>query len=108
MLDNHGLRDLLSVSSGGQRGSRSVCLSVRSGPIPKSSAEKRSGHMREHKPEVVSVIGLLLLLLNSWLVWAQLPTATVLGVVKDTSDAVVPSAKLTAVNTETGQNRNAT
>src|SRR4029079_14686711 len=46
--------------------------------------------------------------LNGWVVWAQLPTATVLGVVKDTSGAVVPSAKLTAVNTETGQNRNAT
>jgi hypothetical protein len=36
---------------------------------------------------------------------AQLPTATILGVVKDTSGAVVPGATLTARNTDTGQTR---
>ena len=38
---------------------------------------------------------------------AQLPTATILGVVKDASGAVVPGASLTARNTETGQTRTA-
>ena len=36
---------------------------------------------------------------------AQLPTATILGVVKDSSGAVVPEAALTARNVETGQAR---
>src|SRR3989304_897888 len=38
---------------------------------------------------------------------AQLPTATILGVVKDASGAVVPGASLTARNTEPGQTRTA-
>ena len=38
---------------------------------------------------------------------AQLPTATILGVVKDASGAIVPGASLTARNTETGQTRTA-
>jgi hypothetical protein len=36
---------------------------------------------------------------------AQLPTATILGVVKDATGAVVPGANLTAKNTETGATR---
>ena len=36
---------------------------------------------------------------------AQLPTATILGVVKDGTGAVVPGAALTARNTDTGQSR---
>ena len=39
--------------------------------------------------------------------WAQLPTATILGVVKDSSGAVVPGSTLTARNVETGQTRTA-
>ncbi|HLA40035.1 MAG TPA: carboxypeptidase-like regulatory domain-containing protein, partial [Candidatus Glassbacteria bacterium] len=39
---------------------------------------------------------------------AQLPTATILGVVKDSSGAVVPDAALTARSLETGQTRTAT
>ena len=39
---------------------------------------------------------------------AQLPTATILGVVKDSSGAVVPGATLTAHSVETGQTRTAT
>ena len=38
---------------------------------------------------------------------AQLPTATILGVVKDSSGAVVPGATLTARNAGTGQTRTA-
>ena len=41
------------------------------------------------------------------LAFAQLPTATILGVVKDSSGAVVPGATLTARNVETGQTRTA-
>ena len=36
---------------------------------------------------------------------AQLPTATILGVVKDASGAVIPEAKLTARSVDTGQVR---
>jgi Carboxypeptidase regulatory-like domain/TonB dependent receptor-like, beta-barrel len=41
-------------------------------------------------------------------VWAQLPTATILGVVKDASGAVVPGATVTARNVDTGQTRSLT
>src|SRR5262249_17854132 len=37
---------------------------------------------------------------------AQLPTATVLGIVKDSTGAVVPGVNLTARNADTGQTRN--
>ena len=40
--------------------------------------------------------------------FAQLPTATVLGTVNDDSGAVVPGANVTIRNTETGQSRSAT
>ena len=52
------------------------------------------------------VVALLVLAATPALL-AQLPTATILGVVKDTSGAVVPGAALTARNTETGQTRSA-
>ena len=39
---------------------------------------------------------------------AQLPTATILGVVKDASGAVIPEAKLTARSVDTGQVRTGT
>ncbi|OFV91245.1 MAG: hypothetical protein A3H28_13410 [Acidobacteria bacterium RIFCSPLOWO2_02_FULL_61_28] len=47
----------------------------------------------------------LLLVIGTVAVMAQLPTATILGVVKDGTGAVVPNASLTARNTETGQTR---
>ncbi len=37
--------------------------------------------------------------------WGQLPTATILGVVKDSSGAVIPGATMTARNVDTGQTR---
>ena len=50
--------------------------------------------------------GLFLILVRAALAMAQLPTATILGVVRDSSGAVVPGASLTARNVETGQTRN--
>src|SRR5262249_45698856 len=38
-------------------------------------------------------------------VFAQLPTGTILGTVKDTSGAVIPGATVTAQNVETGTSR---
>jgi hypothetical protein len=42
------------------------------------------------------------------LVFAQLPTATILGVAKDSSGSVVPDVNVTARNIDTGQTRSAT
>ena len=50
------------------------------------------------------LIGLFLLFGASAAI-AQLPIATILGVVRDSSGAVVPGANLTAHNIETGQIR---
>lgn len=49
----------------------------------------------------------VLLFLFSASVLAQLPTATILGVVRDSSGALIPGVKLTIVNTDTGQTREA-
>ncbi len=54
-----------------------------------------------------STAGLFVLLLGAGVGFAQLPTATILGVVKDSSGAVVPDVSLTAHHTETGQSRSA-
>ena len=51
-----------------------------------------------------SIVGLLLLL-TAVQSLAQLPTGTILGTVKDTSGAVVPSAMVTAKNLDTGLSR---
>src|SRR5450759_2457191 len=48
---------------------------------------------------------LCLLLVGASAAIAQLPTATLLGVVKDASGAIVPDASLTVHNIETGQTR---
>ena len=50
-------------------------------------------------------VALSLLLMATHVAFAQLPTATILGVVKDATGAVVPGANLTARNVETGQTR---
>jgi Carboxypeptidase regulatory-like domain/TonB dependent receptor-like, beta-barrel len=52
------------------------------------------------------VVSLLVLLLVS-VALAQLPTGTILGVVKDASGGVVPGAPVTARNVDTGQSRSA-
>jgi outer membrane receptor protein involved in Fe transport len=52
----------------------------------------------------IAVVGAILC---GSLAMAQLPTATILGVVKDSSGSVIPAASLTAKNVETGQIRTA-
>ena len=52
--------------------------------------------------EGISLIGVVVLALISRTAVAQLPTATILGVIKDSTGAVVPEATLTARNVETG------
>ncbi|MBI2817516.1 MAG: TonB-dependent receptor [Acidobacteria bacterium] len=50
---------------------------------------------------------LFILLIGAFTASAQLPTATILGMVKDASGAVVPEVKLTVRHVETGQSRTA-
>ena len=54
------------------------------------------------------VAGLFVFFMSASAAFAQLPTATISGVVKDSSGAVIPDANLTARNTETGLSRAAT
>ncbi len=49
--------------------------------------------------------GVFLILWGAATAFAQLPTATILGVVKDSTGAVVPGVTLTARNTDTAQSR---
>ena len=65
---------------------------------PNTSERKRNG--------ASSLAGFLLFLfVVTAAAMAQMPTATILGVVKDSSGAVVAGAALTARNVETGQSR---
>src|SRR5947209_6017877 len=46
-----------------------------------------------------------ILLINTGAAFAQLPTATILGTVRDSSGGVIPGADVAAKNIETGQSR---
>ncbi|MCH7979082.1 MAG: TonB-dependent receptor, partial [Acidobacteria bacterium] len=52
-----------------------------------------------------AVVFLLVVFLGAAASFAQNPTATILGVVRDATGAVIPDASLTARNVETGQTR---
>jgi hypothetical protein len=57
---------------------------------------------------IVSRIALALLLMAGIQSFAQLPTGTILGTVKDPSESVVANAKITATNSDTGATRTST
>jgi len=63
---------------------------------------------RAQARKISGLAAIFVVLLSASPAVAQLPTATILGVVKDSSGAVVPNAKLTARNVETGQTRTTT
>src|SRR5579872_5326668 len=52
------------------------------------------------------LVVLAIVLMGASTVFAQLPTGTILGLVKDSSGAVVPGANVTVRNVENGQTRN--
>src|SRR3990172_5783570 len=64
-----------------------------------------TGTVREKSHGKLCLVALFLCWVTTAVVWAQMPTATVLGVVKDATGAVVPNASLTARNLDTGQTR---
>jgi hypothetical protein len=57
--------------------------------------------------QALKLLLIVLLGLSSFTATAQLPTATILGSIKDSSGAVVPGAKVTVHNTETNEARTA-
>src|SRR5437016_10777309 len=62
------------------------------------------GNLRRGRRVAVFVLGLVLFV-AAVPVFAQLPTGTILGTVKDASGALVPGAMVTAQNVETGTSR---
>ena len=56
---------------------------------------------------LVVAILVLIALGTNWLAFAQTATATIVGVVKDTSGALIPGVSITVKHTDTGQTRTA-
>src|SRR6059036_3902815 len=59
--------------------------------------------LRSFETFVAAIVGLIAL--PTCLVFAQLPTGTILGVVKDSSGAVIPGTSLTITNIDTSLTR---
>ena len=59
--------------------------------------------LRSFETFVTAIVGLIAL--PTCLVFAQLPTGTILGVVKDSSGAVIPGASVTITNIDTSLTR---
>jgi carboxypeptidase family protein/TonB-dependent receptor-like protein len=62
---------------------------------------------RNSSERILWAVMSLLFMIGASAVWAQLPTAVILGAVKDSSGGVIPEATLTARNVATGQTRTA-
>ena len=60
-----------------------------------------------HRLSAWAMVLMLMSLSTRFAGFAQLPTGTILGVVKDTTGAVVPESTITVRNTDTGQSRSA-
>src|SRR3989304_2367590 len=69
--------------------------------------KRQSTADRQKYLQNAAVVFLVGFLMGAAVSFAQLPTATILGVVRDRSGAVVPQAALTARNVNTGQSRTA-
>ena len=63
------------------------------------------GIRKSVKVDIQLALSLLIFLVVSTSAFAQLPTATISGVVKDASGAVIPGASITATSPETGMSR---
>jgi carboxypeptidase family protein/TonB-dependent receptor-like protein len=61
--------------------------------------------MKIFRFRVFVMVGFIAISLSASLAIAQLPTATILGVVKDQTGAVIPGATITATNENTGASR---
>src|SRR5438093_5540161 len=61
--------------------------------------------LRVFEPVLTAIV--LLIALQPCLAFAQTATATIVGVVKDTSGALIPGATITVKHTDTGQTRTA-
>src|SRR5436309_2921336 len=66
---------------------------------------RRGVSLRVSKQVLTAVV--LLIAFEACLVFAQTATATIVGVVKDTSGALIPGVSITVKHTETGQTRTA-
>ena len=87
-------------------------LMKRVGPLAAKSAARGENHM-VHKWDCWRITALAVVVCSVMLfvaptLLAQLPTGTILGVVKDPSGAVVPGAMVTATNADTGATRTVT
>src|ERR1700733_11424489 len=72
---------------------------------PMKSSANRPVHTLAGRSRIGRLAGIWICMLAASLAQAQLPSGTILGVIKDASGAVVPAATVTARNTETGQSR---
>ena len=79
--------------------------------VPEQEIRGRKDIQMQNTPDrqkgslIVAGVFLLAVFLSAAASFAQLPTATILGVVRDSTGAVIPRATLTARNTGTGQTR---
>src|SRR5262249_54022876 len=77
-----------------------------------AAADQRGGTMSMLTPAgrrntVLAIAALLTLTFHVAKAPAQIPTATISGVVKDSTGAVIPGAKVSVTNTDSGLNRSA-
>src|SRR6266851_8335831 len=66
----------------------------------------RGGHMRPYRKGLcLSIVSIAVLILLAIPAVAQMPTATILGIAKDSSGGVLPNVTVTITNVDTGATR---